>query len=100
MLDAPKSSHDFKEKYPYVHASTLEPMRIIDISTKNKESTILENSKLLRFQIFWFRPCVCIYLINQPKVVGHKDDTAVEAVDSVGKSVDGLHVQMVGRLVK
>ena len=30
-----KSSHDFKEKYPYVHVGTFKPMRTEDILTNN-----------------------------------------------------------------
>ena len=33
--------NDFKEKYPYVHVGTLEPMFIKDISTKNSLFAVL-----------------------------------------------------------
>ena len=31
-----KSIHDFKEKYPYIRAGTLELVRIKDMLTKNR----------------------------------------------------------------
>ena len=31
-----KSNHDIQKKYPYVHMSSLEPMRIKDILIKNR----------------------------------------------------------------
>lgn len=43
---------------------------------------------------------VCSDLVDEPEVVADEHHAAVEVVDGVGECVDGLHVQMVGRLVQ
>ena len=40
-----KNNHDFKEKYPYVRAGTLEPMRIKEILTKNSFFVVRQRFK-------------------------------------------------------
>ena len=40
------------------------------------------------------------HLVNQSKIVADKNDPSVKAVDGVGESVDGLHVEMVGGFVQ
>ena len=46
--------------------------------------------------------CVIVYsdLVNQSKIVADENDSSVKAVDGVGESVDGLHVEMVGGFVE
>ena len=39
-------------------------------------------------------------LVNQSKIVADENNSSVEAVDGVGESVDGLHVEMVGGFVE
>ena len=39
-------------------------------------------------------------LVNQSKIVADENNSSVEAVDGIGESVDGLHVEMVGGFVE
>ena len=43
---------------------------------------------------------VIVNLVNQSKIVADENNSSVEAVDGVGESVDGLHVEMVGGFVE
>ena len=43
---------------------------------------------------------VWTYLVYEPEVVGHEDESALKVVDGVGQGVDGLHVEVVGGLVE
>ena len=45
-------------------------------------------------------PDLVCNLVNEPEVVTHKHHAALKAVDGTSKRVNGLHVQVVGRLVK
>ena len=40
------------------------------------------------------------YLSYESEVVADQDHPSLKLIDGAGKSVDGLHVQMVGRLVQ
>ena len=44
-----KSNHDFKEKYPYIRAGKLEPLRITDILTKKTDFFASVLTELLIF---------------------------------------------------
>jgi hypothetical protein len=40
------------------------------------------------------------HLVDEPEVVGHQHHAALEVVDGVRQRVDGLQVQVVGRLIQ